>query len=135
MPMWSILLRVLLCLGLALNGVSPAHAWQHDAHAGSGSGAGVATLAPESGTAGKACHRAPAVDPGVPVADQAGDEGQPVAPDCCQDACDCACMQHATPATAEAALPARLEHGGAMRGEVMAYLPPATVRLIRPPIA
>ena len=135
MSFGPLLLRVLLCLAIAFNGVSAAHATPHLEHgARSDATAALTSGHSESGDA-MACHaeqgggdRADA-----PLAQEPGGD-EPDAPPCCKGVCQCACMQHATPANAIGAIPVVLDHEAAQPRRVAAHAPPAVLRLNRPPI-
>jgi hypothetical protein len=136
----SSLLRLLLCVvlafnGLAFNGVPTARADMHPEH-GVPLGA-VQAAAPESmdGMAGMPCHD---MDQGgltdQAAADADPDDDKAPTPDCCKDKCQCACMQHATPAITLAAFSARIVHDSVQLRATTAHAPPTLSRLNRPPI-
>lgn len=136
MSIGAILLRLLLCIALALNGVSVAHAGLHVAH-GQSMAAMPAAIdpAPQSDDASP-CHGGRATD------EQAsqGAASHPMAsqdastPECCDDGCQGACMQHATPAMAMAVFTALMAQDRVRQGGGITHVPPASVRLNRPPI-
>lgn len=135
MSLGSSLLRLVLCVVLAFNGVSTAHAGMHLEH-GVPTGA-VQAAAPESmdDMAGMPCHdmdQGSLVDQAAANADP-DDEKAPT-PDCCKDKCQCACMQHATPPIAIAAFSARAVHDPVQQRATTAHAPPTLPRLNRPPI-
>ena len=137
MSFGSSLLRVLLCLAFASNGVSNVvHAGMHPGHAMPADAAQSATPAAMDDMAGMPCHelvQGGDTDHSQPlVPDPNGDES-PV-PDCCKGGCQCACLQHATPAVAMTALPARIVHEVVPQHAPSAHAPPAMLRLNRPPI-
>ena len=137
----SSLLRLLLCLALAFNGVSTARAGMHLAHgAASGGGEPAASGAMED-MAGMPCHDMGQGDDPVPskahaasepAAHGAGTDGASM-PDCCKSGCQCACM-HATSAIAGVAFPAFVVHAAVQRRGTTAHAPPTAPRLNRPPI-
>lgn len=135
MSLGSSLLRLLLCIALALNGVSTARAGMHLEHV---MPAGMAqSAAPEAmeHMAGMPCHdmdQGGTVDPST-ATDPAPDEGKSPTPDCCKGGCQCACM-HATLAIAAVAFPALVVHAAVEQRGVIVHAPPAALRLNRPPI-
>lgn len=157
MSFWPTLLRVLLCLVLALNGATSAVAATrmqlgHSGHPGLQATIMVAstTAAPMAAAAasddGMPCHQAqhePArAASDSPIADDATAAGSTPATstssatDCCgSDTCTCACMhaaQAALPITTVAA--SVIEHSQAARWLPSAHATPALPHLIRPPI-
>jgi len=127
----AILLRLLLCFALVLNGVAPAmasvrmHAGTDDRHAAASEPAQVAGHA-------MPCHE----DGSPPMASPEQSPKQPAAPGCCKSAtCACACISHA------AAMPpamafhgAAMPHAGDIRPMPAGHAAPALPHLIRPPI-
>lgn len=131
----SVMLRLLLCLALAVNGVSTARAGMHLEH-GAASGAGQAAAAEATGDmAGMPCHEMGRGDVAGPsqAPDSGSDSGKAATPDCCKGGCQCACM-HATPALATAAFPALVVRAAAQRRGMTVHASPSASRLNRPPI-
>lgn len=135
MTLGSVLLRLLLCIALAFNGVSVAHAGLHLAH-----GASSAPMQPPASAATEAegavpCHGVGQAGDTSPHVPEAADlAGEATTPDCCKGGCQGTCMQHATPAIAMAAFPALVAHDRVRQRGVIAHRSPAVVRLNRPPI-
>lgn len=134
MSLGSSLLRLLLCIALAFNGVSTARAGMYMHHMVSAP-AQSAALEPVDDMAGMPCHstdqdaaanKSAATDPDP-------DEKVPT-PDCCKGGCQCACMQQATPAIAMVVFPALVMRDAAQQRGMTAHAPPAALRLNRPPI-
>lgn len=133
----STLLRVVLCLALAPNGVSLAHAGPHMEHSAPAVAAAGSAPVEADGSDGMPCHGTNQAGEYLPASEQLEQDGggEPAIPDCCKSACKCACMQHATPPVAVAALSAQLAHESTVQRGAVAHAPPAVVRLNRPPIA
>jgi hypothetical protein len=136
------LLRIILCLALALNGAGSVVAATRmalapDVVAAPEPATGIHAMA--SPTA--ACHQHHGMDP--PVAggasqdgvEPADHEGAPQSPDRCKSSCDCACMQ-STPATVAALkLPTvAVTRVADTRRAAPSRPAPALPHLIRPPI-
>jgi len=144
MSVWSILLRVMLTVGLILNGsgyaVASSHMqMEHTAMAG----VAPPNAANSEATAGPACTEHPQAM--VPVAENAGSDAATDAssvnsldpsPDCCKSgACRCACVQQAQAAVPAVVLhQAVIEHVGSVRPMESGHASPAIPHLIRPPI-
>ena len=136
MSFGSSLLRVLLCLAFACNGVSSAHAGMHPGHGMQADSTQFATPAAMGDMAGMPCHdmaMGSDTDHSLSAAPDTNGEKSPE-PDCCKGGCQCACLQHATPAVAMTALPARIAHEAIQQHAPCAHAPPALLRLNRPPI-
>ena len=136
MSFGSSLLRVLLCLAFACNGVSSAHAGMHPGHAMPADAAQSAISATMGGMTVLSCHEIgqgrDTVHP-QPASPDTDDEELP-APDCCKGGCQCACLQHATPAVAMMAISVRIVHAVIQQHTPSEHAPPAMLRLNRPPI-
>ena len=132
----SLVLRLLLCLALALNGVSTARAGMHLEHGvASEAGQSAASDAMED-MAGMPCHgmgQSEVADQPQAPQNHDSDNGKAPTPDCCKGGCQCACL-HATPAIAIVAFPALVVHAAVQRRGTTAHAPPAAPRLNRPPI-
>lgn len=137
MPILSVLLRLLLCLGLVANGAGFAQASTH-MQLGQGAMVEVPVTAADAGRDGAArgCHDAP---PSAQLATEAAGSAQATDTgrmDCCDgDACPCSCTFQAPVAHATAAVP----QGAALRFEAAfhdpaRHRPPRLPHLIRPPI-
>lgn len=137
MSFGSILLRVLLCVALAFNGVAMAHTGVHLQHEMSPEPAAHADVSPENSGDAMPCHGAGQKDHASNAAMQepASISGTPAAPDCCDEGGHCACMQHATAALGFTQFPALVVRQGVWQGRANTHLPPAVLRLNRPPIA
>lgn len=153
MSVWSILLRVSLCVALMFNGATTAVAsvQMTRMHAGMAQQAGPTgqpeTMSPaivmSDADNAMPCHQheaQPAQSTGLEQGAAAPDTGSPKskhpAPDCCKSGmCRCACMQHAV-----AAIPmlpfnaATIEHADSVRPMALGHAAPALPHLIRPPI-
>ncbi len=144
MSVWSLLLRVLLTVGLILNGSGNAVASAHMQmpHMSIAGAAPLAAANPVA-TAEPSCH-----EPGhgaVSVAEtqrpDAATDAMPVtsehpSPDCCKsEACSCACVHQAQAAVPAVALQqAVIEHVSSVRPMKSGHDSPALPHLIRPPI-
>lgn len=137
MSLTSILLRVLLCLALAFNGMSAALASVHVAPHKAGAqekGAVKATETPAGYTmAGMPCH-----DMGAAQGDEGStstDETPLRAPDCCKESCQCACMHGVASAIIPlSVVPVEYHAQLIVVLDTAAYAPPILQHLIRPPI-
>ena len=137
MAAMAILLRLLLCLGLILNGsVYAAASTQmqlnhlHTAVAAAQAAAAAAAELPP-------CHEGMSMagmDHGAPPAAPAGHDGH--APDCCQTStCTCDCLQPAPVAAAGVAvLGSEIGHASIAPPRLAGHAPPALPYPIRPPI-
>jgi hypothetical protein len=138
----SILLRLLMCVTLILNGSAAAMAsvgmpLEH-AHAMAMNPGSMSSVAESGHEASPPCHESMAVDTAghpspAPAPEQTPDPGSP---DCCTSgSCMCACAQHGF-ATSVAAF--RVEVVSARSGPVhplsTGHAEPAQPHLIRPPI-
>ena len=135
MSLGSSLLRLLLCIALAFNGVSTARAGMHLEHNVPDDAAQSAEPDPMAHMAGMPCHdmdQGGNADPST-APDPRPDEGKSPTPDCCKGGCQCACL-HATPAIAAVAFPALVVHVAVAQRGVVVHAPPAALRLNRPPI-
>lgn len=143
----SLLLRILLCLLLVLNGVGNAVAGvrmslEHSARAEHSLTDALASALGESVVpAATAAERQLATDAGPPCheAKQAAVEQPPadgVQDNCCDAGqCACACLQHVLATPMPAALPAAIPGSERAGRRLQAgHLPPALSHLIRPPI-
>ena len=130
--MLPILLRLLLCIGLILNGSAYAMAggpMQGETH-------GNDSVAADHGMAMSDCHdAAPAPEPAEQQPSHAGHDG---ASDCCQagDSCHCDCQQH-SPLTMQQVvmLGAQTVDTPVVPNADAGRAAPPPQRLIRPPIA
>ena len=133
MDLLQILLRLLLCIGLVLNGSAYAMAGGSMQDEGQDS----AIVAADHGMAMTDCHDAEAApEPtDLPQPAHAGHDG---ASDCCQtgDSCHCDCQQH-SPATMQqvAMLGAQAVATPVVPNADAGRAAPPPQRLIRPPIA
>lgn len=137
MSFGSTLLRLFLCLALALNGVSAARASMHLEHGAPEGTARSATPAAMDGMAGMPCHemeQGRAAAPSQVSTPDSDEGGKAPAPDCCKGGCQCACLQHATPAIAAIAFPPMVVHAAVRWDGATAHAAPAALRLNRPPI-
>lgn len=135
MSLGSSLLRLLLCIALAFNGVSTARAGMHLEHALPADTMQSAAPDAMENMVGMPCHdmdQGGNADPST-ATDPGPDEGKGPTPDCCKGGCQCACM-HATPAIAAVAFPALVVHVAVEQRGVIVHAPPAALRLNRPPI-
>ena len=134
--MRRIVLRLLLCLMVVLNGTGYAVAatQMHLAHVAN-------AVATQEADAVPPCHEAAASKNAATSAySHAADparQADPGVPSCCQSSlCNCDCLQHATAAMAVIALPAGAPIGaGIAQPRVVDRLAPALPNLLRPPIA
>ena len=133
MNLLQILLRLLLCIGLVLNGSAYAMAggpMQGEAHDSS-------AMATDRDMAMSDCHDSDTTpEPAeLPQPDHAGHDGSA---DCCQggDSCHCDC-QHHSPATTQQVvmLETKIADTRAVPGADAGRVAPPPQRLIRPPIA
>ncbi|RNF86322.1 hypothetical protein EER27_02575 [Lysobacter psychrotolerans] len=153
MSIWPTLLRVLLCLVLALNGATSAVAATHMqlghiGHSGSQATAADAVDAPivaaaQASVEDMPCHqdqhepaRAASDGPAADDATTTGSTPSSSTTDCCgSDTCTCACMhaaQAALPITTVAA--SVIDHSQTAHWLPTAHAAPALPHLIRPPI-
>lgn len=142
MSAWSLLLRVLICMTLALNGVATAAMSVHMPGAMTSATSAKQIASPQQqATKEMPCHghhaagatsaldSTTAVDP-KPAADGHGKSG------CCKSGlCQCACMQ-GVQAAMTATLPATVMFGRVVstRTLPLGHAAPALLHLIRPPI-
>lgn len=133
--MRRIVLRLLLCLVVVLNGTGYAVAatQMHMAHL-------AMVPAAQQADSASPCHEAAAPETaGITVhshdAGVSGDDG-PAAPSCCKSSlCNCDCLQHATAAMSVVALPAEAPAGaGIAQLRVADRVAPPLPNLLRPPI-
>ena len=141
----SLLLRIVLCLSLVLNGSGIAFASGHagmDGHAMAGAGSEGQTDQPchEDGTPDPAAlmshaDHVPVAGGDVPLPDNTHTPGH-AEKDCCDiGTCRCACMHGTVAAVAMLArVPVAAIRGTAVRPLVPAHPAPALPHLIRPPI-
>lgn len=138
MSFGSILLRLLLCLALAVNGTPVAMAAVHATHGVELAAAqhAQATPQPTSDAAGTPCHDMglQSGSVGTKAVDEANDRPSPE-PDCCKGACQCACA-HSVASTVVPflAMPVEYQATVTATGRTEAYAPPLLPHLIRPPI-
>jgi hypothetical protein len=141
MSVWSILLRVLLSLSLALNGVSAAAAAVHMPLMLKTATQAASTGMQDVAGPGMPCHGHHGASKEIAqgVAPAAAPDPAPVkspSPDCCKSGlCRCACV-HGVQATlvADVSTPAILEHDRSVRPLLLGHAAPAAPHLIRPPI-
>lgn len=138
MSLFSLLLRIVLCVGLIANGAGSAQAaarmqLAHAEHA--------VEAAPPAKVAEIPCH--PGAEPATTVEPPGshhagmthGSDG-PDTRDCCQgNACRCACVQHAPVVFMPVVTPSVVQvHGPVVVAGASQHRPPALLHLIRPPI-
>jgi hypothetical protein len=140
MPVWSLLLRLVLCLSLALNPVATAFAGTHAHQQARATGPSDPV---HTEVARVACHDLAAVTEESPAHEPfthaKRDQGSPVeraTVDCCQsDACQCACVH-----LSQALLPGPAAGLDGVMGAAIIrqagalHATPALPHLIRPPI-
>ena len=142
MSVWSALLRVLLSLSLALNGVSTAAAAVHlPLMLETATQAADSTGVQDAAGQGMPCHGhhgvgAEVAQDGAPATalDPAPEKSS--SPDCCKSGlCRCACVHGVQAALlADIDTTAILEHDHSVRPLPLGHVEPAASRLIRPPI-
>ena len=137
MSFGSILLRLLMCLALALNGVPGAAAAAHAAH-GSETHAEKTAAPAKASTkdmAGMPCHDTDA-GRGEQDSTDEGDIGTAAAdPDCCKGGCQCACVHTvASMFHPLSVAPAAFHASVAISRDTGTYVPPVLPHMIRPPI-
>ena len=138
----AILLRVVLCIGLVLNGSGYAVAatqMQVKYLAAVSDAMQPATAGVREDAAVQPCHEDPGTTPVVPaIADPGEDPAKPelATPDCCKSMnCAAACAQHAS--ATMPGLSARtlvIDHASSVRPMGTGHPAPALPHLIRPPI-
>lgn len=142
MSVWSILLRVLLTVGLILNGSGYAVASAHMQHMTMASATPQPVATPVAAVESPCAERHQGMVPvaGNPLPDAASDavsvESEYPAPDCCKSgACRCACVHHSQAAVPAVAFrQAVIEHVSSVRSMKSGHDSPALPHLIRPPI-
>ncbi|MDI9239809.1 CopL family metal-binding regulatory protein [Lysobacter sp. LF1] len=133
MSLRALVLRLLLCLTLVLNGSGYAIAATQMALAHG--------MSSSMHHAAQPCHgsgQIPATGESVDVAGCTAHSATPAAPaDCCESpSCSCDCLQHASAATSMAVVVAGVPmHAGIAREMHAAHVPPLLPNLFRPPIA
>lgn len=138
MSFGSILLRLLLCLALAVNGTPVAMAAVHATHGAELAADQHAQATPQGAgdVAGMPCHDM-GPDGMAASMDSAGDAGGSPSPepDCCKDSCQCACA-HGVASTGVPlhAIPIQYQATVVATGRTDGYAPPLLSHLIRPPI-
>lgn len=148
MLLWTVLLRVLLCVGLIFNGSGAAVAsarmqLAHVQPAQAAFDSQVTKAAGDRAEAKPACHEdaasvaqadhhAPDIDSTLMARPQAPDGHSP---DCCESgACQCDCV-HQMQVLADANAPdIEVEPTDSVRSMMSAHVPPTLPHLIRPPI-
>ena len=123
-----VLLRLLLCLALLLNGTASAMAAARMA---------IPHAEPQGRTMQSAapCHDMAMVDQAAASTDRAPEDGHP-APDCCESGiCQCACVHAAQPAVPAMPAPGFIA-GGSRPAQAMpaGHADPALPHPVRPPI-
>lgn len=144
MSVWSILLRLLLTVGLILNGSSYAVASAHmqmdhmTMSASASQPAEKPVVNAEPPCAGHHHSRSETGDTSFAYAatDLAAFQSGLPSPDCCDSgSCRCSCV-HPSPTAVTTAVfqPAVFEQSGCVGPTLSAHAPPVSPRLIRPPI-
>jgi hypothetical protein len=141
MSVWSVLARLLLCLALALNGVTAAVAGTHLQTTTPDRNAMSQAASPVAEADGMPCHRhsqASADSHAAPMAASAAtpDKSGHATRDCCKSgSCRCDCVQHAQAVIPLAVLaPVQIAHADLVRDVSPGHASPAISHLIRPPI-
>lgn len=145
MSVWSILLRLLLTVGLTLNGsgyaVASAHMqMEHMTMASAApqpASIPAATTEPPCAVHHQGMSETADTPPADPATDTAAVKSGLPSPDCCKSgSCRCACVHPAPTAVPTVAFqPAVFEQSGSVRPTISGHASPVFPRLIRPPIS